>query len=208
MSSFEPHPETVNAGEGPEFLVRILFTQATLLPDRFFLIIWVSYSSERLENRMTTPADRHHEQVLNRSNQLLGAAIENANASIKIILTINGGAAVVILAFTGQILISKAGEKIDIPNIADSLICFAIGVSLSALAMIAGYVANRFYSLSSDNMTRISEYPYLEKNFQSEKFDNIAIIANLIGFLSVILGVVFFVLGVFVVRTAIQSTVL
>lgn len=81
-------------------------------------------------------ADESDFQLQN-SNQ----AIEFAKESVRLGVTVNGGAAVAIIGFLG------AKENISDPQaIRYALACFAIGVGLSFLAAIAGYFAQTFFA--------------------------------------------------------------
>jgi len=82
-------------------------------------------------------ADESDFQLQN-SNQ----AIEFAKESVRLGVTVNGGAAVAIIGFLG------AKENISDPlAIRYALACFAVGVGLSFLAAIAGYFAQTFFSV-------------------------------------------------------------
>jgi len=81
-------------------------------------------------------ADESDFQLQN-SNQ----AIEFAKESVRLGVTVNGGAAVAIIGFLG------AKENISDPlAVRYAMACFAIGVGLSFLAAIAGYFAQTCFA--------------------------------------------------------------
>jgi hypothetical protein len=78
-----------------------------------------------------------------RNLQIFTAAISWATFSLKTALTINGGAALALLAFFGSMISANdAGKSYYIARISPALLCFCFGVSSAALAGGLAYFAD------------------------------------------------------------------
>ena len=144
-------------------------------------------------------SDRIHQLQSERSSMLLSAALENANLAIKSTMLINGGAAIAILAFIGQMNDNEDKELELVISLTRSLILFAIGAGFSTAAIIFGYFSNYSYFESSQYMSASHEYPYLQTNVSSKKWRKIAISFHTIGIFCVITSISLFIYGVYLV---------
>lgn len=72
-----------------------------------------------------------------------------ANASIKIILMLNGGAAIAILAFLGAIVITEFTKWIS--GIVLSLISYSLGAACSAGVAFLSYLSQSEYNIMDDS---------------------------------------------------------
>jgi hypothetical protein len=114
-------------------------------------------------------------------------AIEFGRESVRLGVTINGGAAVAVIGFLG----SK--DAVQNPSmIQDALKWFCLGVVLSFLASMMGYIAQTMFAVH--NSKRVSGQP------SSDKW---AIIVSLLGISLVTGSVAGFVRGIYVAGQAI-----
>ena len=128
-------------------------------------------------------------------------AVANANATLRSLLLINGGAAVALLAFIGSLISSDEVQLApSIDMLTAPLMWFAWGVSASVLGMAFAYITN--YSISGHAFALYREDPKAEK-----KWLRIAIPFQVAAILVAIASLSCFVLGILAIRTAVTALV-
>lgn len=86
----------------------------------------------------------YQEHVHNWSLEGFRQVIALGQSTLKSIMLINGGAAVALLAFLGN-LITRSGSSTSIVAFADSMRMFVVGVFLAAIAYATTYFSQLFY---------------------------------------------------------------
>ena len=87
----------------------------------------------------------YQEHVHNWSLEGFKQVIALGQSTLKSIMLINGGAAVALLAFLGNLL-SKSGSNVGLLPFANSMLTFVIGVFISAVAYALTYFRQLFYN--------------------------------------------------------------
>src|SRR4051794_10153402 len=106
--------------------------------DKEIFIKWEKLNDDRNRQDALRTHDKSHEL----RKTLLEAATKDAHIAITVILGINGGAAVALLAFVGNV--AEKGKPVA--GVIPSLQWFVYGVISAALAAIGAYLSNNFYA--------------------------------------------------------------
>ncbi|MFZ5788899.1 MAG: hypothetical protein ACOY3Y_20870 [Acidobacteriota bacterium] len=108
-------------------------------PDDFKLV---------MKERLSIAGERSRHQLDHRSREitkLLEATTHDAASSIRILLALNGGGAIALLALLGH-LVSDPGLRTFAPGVAASLLLFGVGLAFTAGAGGCAYCTNlNFY---------------------------------------------------------------
>lgn len=132
---------------------------------------------------MSPPSQRHRDELN------LKEAFEFARFTLKMLLLINGSAALSILTFYGNIGADGAGAKLHAGWIAISLVRFAIGAGTAVIASIVAYIVQVRWG---------SEY----RGGNLEIFDGRTIKISWAGLLLAVISIFFFFYGVWAAATA------
>lgn len=84
--------------------------------------------------------------------ELFKAVISNGQATIRLLATINGGAALALLAFIGKVWNLDFPRSFMGQNITLSLLCLCIGVGISALTQGFAYLGQHFFTYDNDKV--------------------------------------------------------
>ena len=106
-------------------------------------------------------AERAHDQATETFHRVNEAAIRDAQAAIRIILVINGGAAIAVLAFVGS-LVSKGYSIPQASGIISNSLWFVFGVMATAFAASFAYLTNLCYAGSLASLTPTWDHPYFD----------------------------------------------
>lgn len=82
--------------------------------------------------------------------ELFKAVISNGQATIRLLATINGGAALALLAFIGKVWNEEFPSSFLGQNITISLLLLCIGVGISALTQGFAYAGQHFFTYDND----------------------------------------------------------
>lgn len=150
-------------------------------------------------------AERHHElewQFVANSNE---AAISNANVALRTLIIVNGGAAITMLAFAGNLVSSDKYAAPQLVALTAPLWWFAWGIAIAVGSMMLAYLTN--YSITSSVASRTHQYehPYVESNRQSRTWQIIALIFNIAAIITALGSLSFFVIGMLQARSAINA---
>lgn len=99
--------------------------------------------------------------------ELFKALISNGQAANKMLATINGGAALALLAFIGKVWDLNFPESMLGYNITISLLFMCIGLGLSALTQGFGYIAQHYFTYDNDNLGRLFQISAMLTGFLS-----------------------------------------
>ena len=105
----------------------------------------------------------------------LKGAIQLGAQTLKSLELINGGAAVGILTFYGNVLSRPVDARIDRIAISHALMCFGIGVAAAAIASGIGYLSQ----------LRLAHYP---AGVIDNWFRGLAIISGIVSFVVFVIG--------------------
>jgi hypothetical protein len=159
-------------------------------------------SADELSRRA---AEREHDRIIEHGNRLNESATRDAQGAIRVLLAINGGASVAILAFIGA---SKARGELSIDQLhlmVRSLSYFVIGALTTALAAIFAYLTNLNYAGAALLKLRTWEYPYSIETKTSKRSLIAAKIFHVLGILGTLSGIILFVIGMMKATAAINA---
>lgn len=147
---------------------------------------------------------RDHDRLNTILEKLEEATLNSAENSIRVLLLINGGAAVSVLAFAGS-LASKDRVTTDQLNaIAGSLVWFACGVASSALTAFFSYLTNISYLFATAAQLRRPAFPYVVPTRQSVGRQLIGRIFHGLALLTALASLILFLIGMCEVKEAIK----
>ena len=149
-------------------------------------------------------AKRAHDLHLASIESITKFAVENGNLAIRMAMLINGGAALSLLAFIGSVAKDHIGDNKLLP-VAASLTWFALGVFASAFAMGFAYLTNSLYAAAANRHQRTWDPPYVQETTSSKSWMRVCIIFQWMTILLSITCLIFFIIGMFDVRSAISA---
>jgi len=150
-------------------------------------------------------AERAHDHSNDLGKRLVDASARDAQEAIKVVLLINGGAAVAILAFMGSI-VSKGGYSIaELKSVSHSLYWFIAGIVGAGVTSGCAYFCNSYYSGSHLNALKDWTHPYVHPTPLSSKYLRAARYLNWVADGFAISSLLTFVIGVYVAASAIVN---
>ena len=155
-----------------------------------------------LEEVHRQDAQRAHDKLSNFHEYVNQAAIRSGETAIKMLLAINGGAAVSLLTFAGSI---SKDQKDTALGIANSLAWFAAGVALATAASALSYFTNYFMASIASSKARTWEFPYVAEGPTTKRYRRINLVFHIAAVVTAVLSLVVFVYGMSLVRNAIAS---
>jgi hypothetical protein len=158
-------------------------------------------------DRNQRAAERQHDQVNDLGKTLTEAYVKDAQEAIKVILLINSGAAVAILAFISTIAARSGITLTNLKAVTNSLHWFTWGIVSSGVTAAFAYLANSLYAGHLSAMDKIWEHPYVRENAKSRRMLRWAKFFNWSGFILAWLGLLLFIRGVYVAAHAIEKLV-
>jgi len=132
------------------------------------------------------------------------ATLKSAENSIRVLLLINGGAAVSVLAFAGSLASKDRVTTDQLSAIAGSLIWFASGVASSALTAFFSYLTNFFYLVANAAHLRLPDFPYVAPTRQFVRRQRIGRIFHGLALLTALAALFLFLIGMYEVKEAIK----
>jgi len=106
-------------------------------------------------------AMRAHDRSHGVSEALNEATIKAGEVAIKTVMLINGGAAVSVLAFIGGLVGQGRVTVKQMTDVSGSLLWFAAGVALAALALAFSYLTNFGHVNLGRSRIHIWQHPYV-----------------------------------------------
>jgi hypothetical protein len=141
-------------------------------------------------------AERQHDQIIEIGNRLDEATINGGNLALRMVLLINGGAAVALLSFMGSL------PKDQRQAIASALVCFAWGVVAAALSLGLAYATNLFAVSITQSMTYWYEPPYVREGTRTALWKRLKFGFQIGAVLAGTGALVLFVMGMLRVKSA------
>jgi hypothetical protein len=151
---------------------------------------------KRLDEHGTQVAQRAHNRSNEFARQINEAAINAANLTLRMALLINGGAAVALLTFVGDL---PAEQK---RAVAATLDWFAWGVAAAVAGLACAYFTNHGLAVQERSKTFTDVPPYVINGANTKRWRYFVLVFR---FLAIIVGsssVVLFLVGMLSVRAA------
>jgi hypothetical protein len=149
-------------------------------------------------------AERAHDQANEALHRLNEAAVHDAQAVIRIVLVINGGAAIAVLAFVGS-LVSKGYSIPQVSGIISSASWFVFGTMATASTAVLAYLTNSCYAGSWVKRTQTWTHPYFQHTTPSKWWVRVAWAFHILALLTAFSGIVLFIVGMFAIFAALHS---
>lgn len=131
-------------------------------------------------------------------------ADRHAHAVIRILLTLNGGAAIALLAFAGGLASRATASFEKISSITAQLGWFVSGVLVTCAAAFFAYLVAYMRAGQVIFLARSFEHPFVIPTTKSRRFFIASNILQGLGVLCAIVGIAFFAYGMFHVRKVID----
>jgi hypothetical protein len=144
-------------------------------------------------------AQRAHDRSEAFARQINEAAINGANFTLRMVLLINGGAAVALLTFVGGL---PAEQK---RAVAATLDWFTWGIAAAVAALACAYFTNHGLAVKERSKTWIDTPPYLIDGPNTKGWSNFVLVFR---FLAIVVGtgsLILFIVGMLSVRTALTK---
>jgi hypothetical protein len=141
-------------------------------------------------------AERQHDRITEIGNKVEEAAINGGNLALRMVLLINGGAAVALLSFMGGL------PKDQRQAVASALAWFAWGVVAAASALGLAYFTNFCVAGLHRSMTYWYEPPYVRNGPHTALWRSLSFAFLIMAVLAGVGALVFFVVGVLRVKSA------
>jgi hypothetical protein len=140
-------------------------------------------------------AEREHDRNDALSALFNMSADNHAQAAIRIDLAINGGAAIALLAFIGNLASKDKVVPEQLSLLAKPLWWFVFGVIASGIAVTFAYLKTYLHAASVHWRKKEYTYPYIVETSKAKSRRIAGQICHLIGFLSAVIGFAFFCYG-------------
>ncbi|HVH73473.1 MAG TPA: hypothetical protein VM755_01020 [Stellaceae bacterium] len=147
-------------------------------------------------------AERAHDRNWEHVKFLNEAAAKDARESVKLLLAINGGAAIALLAFAGALIARSTVQKQEVILVLGNLSWFAAGVSAAAVAGALAYFTNFFYAAMAALRTARWEEPFIEETRRSNRWKHVALVCHFLGVAAAVVSLGLFLAGLFEVKSA------
>lgn len=156
-----------------------------------------------LENQRAI-AERAHDENWNFGQHANEAAIQSGSLTLKYLILINGGAAITMLAFVGNLATSDGNHFADrLAELTLPLMWFGWGVAVAAAGTAFSYITNLAYASAAGRRKRIYDLPYLEDTTASTRWVRTGRAFHVLALISGVLSLAVFLIGIASVRDAI-----
>lgn len=140
-------------------------------------------------------AEKAHRDNLRNFETSNADANSYAQATLKALLLLNGGAAISMLGFTASISANDSGNQIDLQKVVDVLQYYSFGAACSVLATGLAYVVMYLQAVHAHSYAWVWEHPYLKPSKHSNKILWGANTVQAIAVFIAILSLVFFMIA-------------
>jgi hypothetical protein len=149
-------------------------------------------------------AHRAHDRTSDFYDQLNESSIKSSVITLRACLLINGGAAVSVLAFIGGLASKELIGVSQLAPVADSLVKFAFGVVAAVAGMGLSYVVHYLTGANAISMEKVWEHPWVKPGKRTRLFAILKASTHVLAVVVALSSVVFFVCGIYSVRSAIE----
>ena len=152
-----------------------------------------------LHEQAAQAAQRAHDRSEAFARQVNEAAINGANLAVRMVLLINGGAAVALLTFVGGI---PSEQK---RAVAATLDWFAWGVAAAVAALACAYFTNHGLAVQERSKTWTDKPPYVIAGPNTKGWSNFVLVFRFLAIVAGIGSLILFVVGMLSVRAALTK---
>ncbi len=154
------------------------------------------YDRQKLEyEQKLRAAERAHDRETKLEDMFNENADRHAQAVIRIILVLNGGAAIALLAFVGALASRSTILLLEVGGISRHISRFIFGVIASSVAAMLAYATNFAYTASARFRVNNWEWPYVAETHRSRLLLYTGWAIHLLGILCAMAGLGFFIYG-------------
>lgn len=152
-------------------------------------------------------AERAHDANRDYFNRLIEHTVQSGTNTVRMATTINGGAAVAVLAFMANTFATKTDvQACDLSIYSEPLFAYSLGVILSVFAIGFSYFTNLTIANSVSSMETHWQYPFVRPTKQTENYKWRGRWLGRITTLCVVASIGCFVLGTYSTYTALISS--
>lgn len=150
-------------------------------------------------------AHREHDALISRYVALSESVIKSGDLALRSCLLINGGAAIAILAFMGNVVTRDPASHKLLADISCGLIDFALGVVAAVVAMGLTYFDHFLNWKHATSQKRVWTHPYIEPGDRTAFWARVKTTVHVITVLLAIGSVVAFGWGLFAIAHAVRG---
>lgn len=158
------------------------------------------------DGQKLSEAQRYHDLEEGFGARANEAAITSSNHFFRALVLINGGAAIALLAFAGQLVSVEDGQYLKkLGDLIEPLIRFACGVGLATVGIGAAYVTNFCIASTSALKSRINEHPYVVDTVASKWWRWSSYFFHVCAFMASLAAIGFFICGMWEISKTISG---
>ena len=150
-------------------------------------------------------AERAHDRSHELGDMFSASSDSHALAAIKILLVMNGGAAVALFAFAGGL--STKFSPAQLEPLIRTLMWFVWGVVFSGVAEMFAYLCQLCYSANLRFVDRNWKHPYVHRTKKSKLWYATGVAFHLIAFAAAIISLGKFIFGMYRVQRAVLAII-
>jgi hypothetical protein len=154
-----------------------------------------------LNVRLFERADDHNKQFIRASNE---AAVKEATFVVRTLVLINGGAAISILTFAGNLASKSQQASTQIVGIANGLNWLTFGVITATVSAGLSYLTNYCYAGTASSFKTSLNHPYLFDTTKSKMWRRFGFVFHVSAIVLVIASLIAFAAGVIAVGDAVK----
>lgn len=159
---------------------------------------------QRLTEVKRRDAERAHDSADRDLKDMNQSAINTGTFAIKMALLINGGAAVAMLTFLGNLVEPTSSPlKPQIKDLANSLSWFASGVGTGALSATFAYFANYFAAEQFGSVAKFWDHPFVRETAAAPYWYRCRLVAQWLATICGVASAILFIIGILQVKDAI-----
>jgi hypothetical protein len=157
-----------------------------------------------LHEMMQRDAHREHDKLADYQQAINEAAMKGADAALRAVLLINGGAAVSVLAFIGGLAAQSRIKLEQLNMVANSLGWFAAGVATAVAGMGLAYLTNYIASMVEKSLEKSWQPPYARPGTRTPRLRRCKVAVHIVTVVIGLTSLALFVYGVLDVKDAIS----
>lgn len=150
-------------------------------------------------------AERAHDLTNDLGKRLMDAAIRDAQEAIKVVVLLNGAAALALLSFIGAIVSKQIFVISEMRPVVFGLWWFFVGTILGGFTAALAYASNRLHARGHFAKEKIFEPPFITETPRSKSLMRSGTVLNWLAVVLAFLGLLAFIFGVYFGTRAILS---
>lgn len=146
------------------------------------------------QNRAVAERLRDYQrELINQTNE---AAVTAGNHALRALILINGGAAITMLAFIGNLVTADEGRLVPkLSEITSPMLWFASGVATAALALGLSYFTNYCMATAYGKRDLLYEPPFIEDTTASKQWVTATIVFQIGAVIAGLASLILFIIG-------------